>query len=475
MDNDNSRPGTEPYVETGGDWRTQLPPDSHQRIVNKIMEVMKRNIPFSGPEALEDLKKLVLFEEKFYSTSLSESDYRKRMSVKMLAVVSKSQNTVSNSFQPNPSGNTTMPLDSRAAYHNMQPQVQIKSEPLPMAMLANQSQPRPPSLSQLGLQQLPNDMQLGLQASTKVPHSLNMQQNVVDQQHFLYQSQTPLPETLSMSLDSTAQIGYSSGGDWQDEVHQKIKALKEMYLPELNEIYQKIASKLQYESLPQPPKSEQLHNVKLFKATLERVLAFFQVSKTNVLPSSKDWLGSYEKNIIKIINWYRVRKSIPPLQQGHLGEPDMQQSQSQISQVLSHENPNPQLQYIYTQGSASNMQQNNMAGRQYTSMSSLPGFSTLQQNTVSGPTQVNVAFFPSRGGMNMLQPNIPLQSNPNMLQQQELTLQEMLQPQFNPQKKQQQLQHLMALQDNLSTMHHQQQQLLATQPGNSTMPTNQHS
>ncbi|XP_062113981.1 mediator of RNA polymerase II transcription subunit 15a-like [Humulus lupulus] len=69
-------------------------------------------------------------------------------------------------------------------------------------------------------------------------------QNVIDQQKQLYQPQRPLLETSSTSVDSAA-TGHASGVDWQEEVYQKIKTMKELYLPELHELYQKIAGKLQ--------------------------------------------------------------------------------------------------------------------------------------------------------------------------------------------------------------------------------------
>ncbi|XP_040949595.1 uncharacterized protein [Gossypium hirsutum] len=46
------------------------------------------------------------------------------------------------------------------------------------------------------------------------------------------------------STDSTARTGHENGGDWQGEVYQKIKAMKETYFSELNEIHQKFAAKL---------------------------------------------------------------------------------------------------------------------------------------------------------------------------------------------------------------------------------------
>nr|GMC68062.1 mediator of RNA polymerase II transcription subunit 15A-like isoform X1 [Ipomoea batatas] len=57
-----------------GDWRTQLQPESRQRIVNKIMETLKRHLPFSGPEGLQEIKKIaVRFEEKIYSAASSQN------------------------------------------------------------------------------------------------------------------------------------------------------------------------------------------------------------------------------------------------------------------------------------------------------------------------------------------------------------------------------------------------------------------
>ncbi|KAF2323114.1 hypothetical protein GH714_033517 [Hevea brasiliensis] len=144
------------------------------------------------------------------------------------------------------------------------------------------------------------------------------------------------------SLDSTAQTRHANGGDWQEEVYQKIKGMKETYLPELNEIYQKIATKLQqHDSLPQQPKSEQLEKLKIFKTMLERIISFLQVSKNNILPGFKEKLGSYEKQIINFINTNRPRK---PLQQGQLPQPHIQQPQSQVtlkcSLMKSNEPPN---------------------------------------------------------------------------------------------------------------------------------------
>ncbi|KAL9350918.1 hypothetical protein Peur_058173 [Populus x canadensis] len=78
-----------------GDWRTQLQPGSRQRIVNRIMEILKRHLPFSGQEGLQELKKIaVRFEEKIYTAATSQSDYQRKISLKMLTMETKSQNTI---------------------------------------------------------------------------------------------------------------------------------------------------------------------------------------------------------------------------------------------------------------------------------------------------------------------------------------------------------------------------------------------
>ncbi|KAK4267604.1 hypothetical protein QN277_024359 [Acacia crassicarpa] len=76
------------------------------------------------------------------------------------------------------------------------------------------------------------------------------------------------------SLYSTTQTRRPEEDDWKEEVYQKIKSMKELYLPELSEMHQKIEAKLQqHEPLPHQAKSEQLEKLKIFKTMLERLMA----------------------------------------------------------------------------------------------------------------------------------------------------------------------------------------------------------
>jgi len=128
----------------------------------------------------------------------------------------------------------------------------------------------------------------------------------------------------------------------------------------------------QHDSHPQEPKSEQLEKLEVFKAMLERLITFLQVSKNNVTPSFKEKLGSYEKQIVSFLNPSRFRRPIPNLQLGQLPQPP-------VHQLQSHENQlNPQLQSLNVQGSIPTMQQNNMSSLQHGSLSSLSGVSMSQ-------------------------------------------------------------------------------------------------
>ncbi|KAF5797087.1 hypothetical protein HanRHA438_Chr08g0371631 [Helianthus annuus] len=60
-----------------------------------------------------------------------------------------------------------------------------------------------------------------------------------------FHQQRAMLEASSRSLDSTAQTGNSNGGDCQEEVYQKVKAMKDQYFQGLADLYPKILGKLQ--------------------------------------------------------------------------------------------------------------------------------------------------------------------------------------------------------------------------------------
>ncbi|XP_011014848.1 PREDICTED: mediator of RNA polymerase II transcription subunit 15a-like isoform X1 [Populus euphratica] len=419
-------------------------------------------------------------------------------------------------------GNSSMQSNQHSLHMLQQPKVtlQQQAQQSGSALLLNQGQqshsqlPQQQLMAQIQsqpgqLQQQSNPSQHDLQQRLQASVSLLQQSNVIDQQKQLYQPQRALPETSSTSLDSTAETGHANGADWQEELYQKIKVMKETYLPEINEMYQRIATKLeQYDSCPQQPKSEHLEKLKVFKVMLERMISFLQVSKNNITPTFKDKLGFYEKQIVGFLNPSRYRKPIPNLQQGQPPQPHiqpMQQPQSQVPQLQSHENQlNPQLQSMNMQGSVPKMQQNNMSSLLHNSLSTLSGDSTSQSNMINpiqpgsnldsgqgnalnslqqtpvGSVQqdlmsisqsTNVNTMSTQRGASLLQPNIPLQSNSSMIQHQHLKQQheqQMLQTQQL--KRLQQRQNLMQNQQMQQQQQQLHQQADAPMPGDSDKP-----
>ncbi|XP_058780429.1 uncharacterized protein LOC131654042 isoform X2 [Vicia villosa] len=88
MDTDNGIPNQ-------GDWRSQLHPGSRQRIVNKIMEGLKKHVPVSGQEGLLELQNIAqMFEDKNFTVATSQSDYLKKIATRMLEFEIKSRGTV---------------------------------------------------------------------------------------------------------------------------------------------------------------------------------------------------------------------------------------------------------------------------------------------------------------------------------------------------------------------------------------------
>ncbi|KAL6570257.1 hypothetical protein OROMI_014771 [Orobanche minor] len=259
------------------------------------------------------------------------------------------------------------------------------------------------------------------------------------------------------SLDSSSQTGNATGVDWQEEIYQKIKSMNEMYFPELNELYQRMAVKLQqHDALPQQPKNEQLEKLRFLKVMLERFILFLRTNKNEVQPHHKEKIIGVEKQIVNILNSNRPRKPVSSLQQGQITQPPMhamqqsQHQQSQISQMHANEGQvNSQMQAMNVQGSVVTTQQNNLTNLHHSSLSSVSGvpnsrqnmmdalqpgssidpalnqmqqvsMSSLQQNPVSGAQPMNVNSISSQSVLTPLQSSVNLHANSNIHQPQQI-------------------------------------------------------
>ncbi|XP_052728003.1 uncharacterized protein LOC108324972 [Vigna angularis] len=105
MDNDNGRPNQ--GTETISHWRDGLHPETRQIKFNMIMDMLKRHVPYSSQEGLHELQCIAQrFEEKIFTAATSQSDYVRKISMKMLTPENKSQGSMVN--VPSQSGSRTI-------------------------------------------------------------------------------------------------------------------------------------------------------------------------------------------------------------------------------------------------------------------------------------------------------------------------------------------------------------------------------
>ncbi|VAI87104.1 unnamed protein product [Triticum turgidum subsp. durum] len=304
-----------------------------------------------------------------------------------------------------------------------QPQQQQHAQQPPMGLMQPQSQHNLPQQSQQHLmsqfQSQPNQLQqqLGMQQSSmqqrlQTSGGMLLQQNNMDQQKQFIQAHRGLPEvSSSTSADSTAQTGHAGAGDWQEEIYQMIKSLKDQYFAELSELFNKISVKLQHVDSIIPPQkpSEQYDRMKSFKIMLERILQMLQISKSTIQPAMRDKVPQYEKQIISILNSQR-RKPVQPQIQQHFQPPAGQAPNSSISQQQqpsqtlqqhdSHTNPQASLSSMST-----GLQSSSAAGIQHVPAPPTKNF--------SAPTQQmkRQMFQQYQQKQQMLQQQLPVQQH----------------------------------------------------------------
>ncbi|XP_008789503.2 mediator of RNA polymerase II transcription subunit 15a [Phoenix dactylifera] len=380
----------------------------------------------------------------------------------------------------------------------LQPQGQQSQHQSTQQQIISQFQSQPAQLQQqLAMQQQPNSLERPMQQRLQASGGLLQSQNAIEKQKQFVQAQRVLPEvSSSTSVDSTAQTGHAGVADLQEEIYQKIKSMREMYFADLNELYQKIALKLQQHDAHIPPakQSEQYEKMKSFKIMLERTLMILQISKNNIQPGLKEKLPLYEKQIVSFLASNK-KKIVPSQPQGQqqFQHPGGLAYSSQVSQLQQHDNHPNQVQHMNLQGSATSMQPAAVTGMQHVSMplpthSGVPttqqnianalqpgsnsdsaqgsSFNSLQQgatgsmpqggggsgpSTINAPQQTNAKAL-SNSSMNTLQPNASLmQPSSNTLQQQHLKQQQ--------QEQQQQLMQTQQMKQQFQQRHMQQQLL----------------
>ncbi|KAJ1694357.1 hypothetical protein LUZ63_011055 [Rhynchospora breviuscula] len=181
---------------------------------------------------------------------------------------------------------------------------------LQQLQMPQQQLERPQQLSMMQQREM-QMLQQGMQASPVLLQMQNsndplkqQQQQFIPQMQELLQQQRVLQGVASSpaSTDSTAETGHP--GDFQEEMFQRIKYLKDTYFNDLREIYQKLSMKLSHVDSIVPPNTrggEQIERMKNFKIVLERMMAVLQLGKHSIHIGLKDKLSLYEKHILNIL------------------------------------------------------------------------------------------------------------------------------------------------------------------------------
>ncbi|RLM62322.1 hypothetical protein C2845_PM14G20480 [Panicum miliaceum] len=351
----------------GGDWRTQLQPEARSRIVNKIMETLKKHLPVSVPEGLSELQKIaVRFEEKIYTAATNQSDYLRKISLKMLSMESQTKT------QQNPGNAQVIPNQNPPGpAPGLPPQGSNPAQSSAIPLMSQQTrQPNASTSVQGSLPSLGQSLP-GVSQTSTLQNMSGMPQNTMNNglAQGTPQDMYAAQRQMAASVDSTAQTGHPGAGDLQEEIYQMIKNLKDQYFAELNDLYNKISMKIQHvdNHMPAQKSSDQYEKMKNFKALLERTLHFLQLNKSSIQPGFREKIPIYEKQIVNILNSQRRK----PVQ-----APGQQQFQQSVGQAPSSN--------ISQQQQASGLQQHDSHTNQMP-QASLPSMSTgVQSSGASG-------------------------------------------------------------------------------------------
>uniref|UniRef100_A0A0D9XB03 Uncharacterized protein n=1 Tax=Leersia perrieri TaxID=77586 RepID=A0A0D9XB03_9ORYZ len=255
--------------------------------------------------------------------------------------------------------------------------------------LMSQFQAQPNQLQQqLGIPQQPS-MQQRLQTSA----GMLLQQSNIDQQKQFMQAPRGLQEvSSSTSVDSTAQTGHAGTGvgDWQEETYQMLKNLKDHYLAELNDLYNKISLKLQHvDNMATPQKqTDQYEKMKSFKGMLERIMSTLQMNKGSIQHGLREKIPVYERQIINILNSQKRPRSQGQTQfQQSAGQGPTSNIAQQPSQGLQqHDNHTNQIPQASMQSMSTGLQSSGAAGIQHLPASPATNFGVpTQQNVTNAP------------------------------------------------------------------------------------------
>ncbi|KAI0512382.1 hypothetical protein KFK09_013021 [Dendrobium nobile] len=457
MENNNWRPaqGETPSMEVpSSDWRSQLQPEARQRIVNKIMDTLRRHLPVAAPEGMTELKKIaVRFEEKIYAAAVNQSDYLRKISIKMLSMETKTQQNAPMNPQPGVNQNST-----ETGSLAIPPHVNSQGQPLPQIPLVG-----PPSgRQQLLPQNLQNNTPASMQGSSSLsaaPSITGLSQSTITNFGHTSNMQN-MPGISHSSVNNSLAQGTTADIYANAPRHMQGRQQQQSQNP------------LIYQNSLQPQLMKKMHNNALLQPSMQQQQQQQSLLQTNQLQTSQQstmqmpsGLTSGQSSIQQPPATSIQSASQPALQQNQLNA--IQQSVSpllpQHVQAFSRQSQQPQSslhQQTNLQTQQQQQQQQQLIGQQ-------ANLSNIQQNQLLGQQNSIVDIKQQQQRLPVLQNNlINMQQSQQLLNQQSLSLhQQQLGQQTNMQGLQQQQQ----------PQSQQQQQLLGSLQNISNMQSHQRS
>ncbi|KAG1361434.1 mediator of RNA polymerase II transcription subunit 15a [Cocos nucifera] len=459
-----------------GDWRSQLQHDARERIVKKIMDTLKRHLPISVPEGLNELQKIaVRFEEKIYSAATSQSDYLRKISLKMLSMETKTQHP--------PPTNSSM---SNTTIPNQNPTDQVS--------LGNQGQSlaipvvNPPAARQQLLpQNLQNNTSAAVQSSANLPSALPAisglsQSNIssVGQTSNLQNMPGISQNSVSNSVGQGAapDIYANAQRQMQGRQHHQQMISQQQQQSQNQLIYQHqlqqqlLKQKFQHSSLLQPHMQQQQQQQSLLQPTqlqssqqsLMQMSSSLQSGQSTIQQTQPTTMQSAVQPGLQQNQLNSIQQSVPSLLQQHPQSVARQQQQAQPS--IHQQTPSLQQQPtpVPQQSNLPLQQQQQQIMGQQANISNMQHAQLLGQNSVQDMQQPQQQRLPVQ--QNSL---LGVQQPPQMLNQQSISLHQ--QQQLGPQSS------ISGLQQQQQQQQHQQQQqqLLGSLPNVSNIQPHQRS
>ncbi|XP_078444068.1 mediator of RNA polymerase II transcription subunit 15a-like isoform X2 [Wolffia australiana] len=439
-----------------GDWRTQLQPDARTRIVNKIMDTLQRHLPIYGPENLGELRKIAMrFEEKIFTAAINQTDYLRKISLKMLTMESKTQNTGNTNQMPSNSSNPNATDGS----HVLQQQVQNTGQSLQMP-LPNKTQTRQQPLSSGIQNNLSSTMVQGSASlSTTVPSVNGHPQSVssIGQESNL-QSRSGISQNMVNSAGQGMAPNIYANSQRQIQGKSLQQPLVPHQQPQNSHLYpqqlqqqQMLKAKLQHNSLlqsqmqQQQQQQQQQKQHQLQQQQQQQQQSLLSASQMSSLQSGQTSLQQSQPSVMHHQTQADVLKQTSSgLMQQH-PHTVLRQQQSQTTPGLS-------------QASSLQQQQQQQQPQQQQLLNNQSNTSHLQQAQLLNQ-QNSISEMQQQRRLSIQQGNLmPMQQPQQMLSQQGMSLHQHVVPHLQQQST------LMGSQSNIANIHQQHQTMHVMQP-----------